>query len=97
MWLSDALLVPGVDGGLDLVALFEQFTIAGSEVGNQSGEASPECVGIHAGTWQRLVHHKVVELLADGQTLSLSAWAIGARLRIRGRCCCHGTRLTVNS
>ena len=61
MWLAAMRLVPGVEGGLNRIALFEKFAIARREVDERLLKADPKFRGINAGTRQNLTLDEVRE------------------------------------
>ena len=74
--LTTTGLVPSVDGGLKLLAPFEQLPVAGSEVSDETGETGPEPVGVDTGAGQRLVLHQLVEWRTHGEALDLDVVAV---------------------
>ena len=59
--------MPGVDLGLQIVAHRQKRRRAGSEFGENGGEAAPEGVGREARARQRFGIHEVIEFMGDAE------------------------------
>ncbi|MNO81536.1 hypothetical protein D3C76_727790 [compost metagenome] len=70
--LAFACLVPGVDLGLQLVALGEQGFVLWSEVIDDLLCTRPELLGDDAGPWDGFVVHEVVQDLGDLKATDLN-------------------------
>jgi hypothetical protein len=86
MRLSRVRPVPGVDRGLELVALAQQAAVDGREVGDDPRHPLPERGLVQAGPGgrQRLVRDEAVQGRRDLQSSGLSAVSHDAALRSSG-------------
>ena len=65
--------MPGVDLGLQIVAHRQKRRRAGSEFGENGGEAAPEGVGREARARQRFGIHEVIEFMGDAEACGRNA------------------------
>jgi hypothetical protein len=79
-------LVPVVQLGLQAVTLGQQRGVLGRQVGDDGIETLPERSGLHAGAWQHLGVHKVIQSLGHLQAVDGGAFSHGVYLSIHINC-----------
>ena len=72
--LALALLVPGIDLGLDIIALGQQLAVAWRHIAHDLAQGIPEGGGVHAGARRGFIHHQIVKFFRDLQAADLNTF-----------------------